>query len=430
MKCKYCSAEIANDAVVCPACHKELPQKQPSKVTKILLASVGGFVILAVLVCAILYGMGVNLLPRDNDIYYKNSYTAKDKVLEDRIDTVVATMGNLELTSGELQIYYWQEVFGFVNEYYTVLDAIGLDLTKSFDKQSPKDSDMTFQQIFLQMALENWSKTASLILMAQEDGFTLNAKQQEYVDSFRSTIENTAKEAGYTDMEKFIDEMMFPGCSFQAYLDYNVMGYTALAYYDPLYEKMVPTAEEIEAYYQENEAALVAKGYGKDAGNYYDVRHILVAIEGQKGADGTYSEDAWQACLDKAQDMLDEFLAGEATEEAFAKLAKEHSADPGSKDNGGLYADLTKNTSFIANFKNWYLDEGRQPGDTGIVQNTESSVQGYHIMFLSNIKPIWETEIKNLIVPEKTAKLLEEAAAQWPLEVDFTKVILGHMDLV
>ena len=31
----------------------------------------------------------------------------------------------------------------------------------------------------------------------------------------------------------------------------------------------------------------------------------------------------------------------------------------------------------MENFKNWYLDESRQPGDTGIVQ----SEYGYHIMY-------------------------------------------------
>ena len=427
MKCKNCGTEIPEGATFCPGCGKE----NTSRVLKIVLAAVGGVVILAVLVGAVLYGMGINFLPRENDIYYKDSYTVKDKVLEDRLNTVVATVGDIELTSGELQIYYWQSVFGFLEEYGSVLSSIGLDIYKPLDKQIyDEKTGLTFQQIFLQMAFDNWVRYASLNLLAREDNFQLDEEQQKYVDSFKTTIENTAKEAGYTDMEKFIDEQLFPGCSFQAYLDYNVLGYTGLAYYDTLYAKMLPTPDEIEAYYATNEEALKKKGYGKDAGYYYDVRHILIAVEGQKDANGnvTYTEADWEACYEKAQEMLDDFLAGEGTEEAFAELAKNNSADPGSKNNGGLYANLTKNTNFIANFKNWYLDESRQPGDTGIVKNTESSTQGYHIMFLSDRRPIWETEIKNIIPGEKTAKILDEATTRWPVEIDFSKVILGNID--
>ncbi len=426
MKCKKCEKEIPEGVTVCPNCGT----KDSSKVLKIVLATVGVVAILAVLVCAVLYGMGISFLPRENDIYYKDSYTVKTEVLDENLDRVVATMGNQELTVGQLQIYYWETVSAFVNEYYMVLDSIGLDLTEPFDKQKAKDSDMTFQQFFLEMALDSWSKTAALLQLAEEDGFQLTEQQQAEIDSFRTTIEKVAKEAGYTDVEKFFDEQFFPGCSFQVYLDYNTVNYTAGAYYDQLCKNLIPTAEEIENYYKENEKTLVSNGYGKDAGNYYDVRHILIAIEGQKDAQGNYSEEAWQDCYDRAQEMLDEFLAGEATEAAFAALAKEHSADPGSKENGGLYAGLTKNTNFIANFKNWYLDESRQPGDTGIVKNTESSTQGYHIMFLSNRQPIWETEIRDMISQDRIYKLLQETVTTWPVEADFSKVILGHMDLV
>lgn len=38
----------------------------------------------------------------------------------------------------------------------------------------------------------------------------------------------------------------------------------------------------------------------------------------------------------KAQDILDEWKAGDATEDSFAALANEYSQDPGSNTTGGL----------------------------------------------------------------------------------------------
>lgn len=42
-------------------------------------------------------------------------------------------------------------------------------------------------------------------------------------------------------------------------------------------------------------------------------------------------------------------------------------------------------------FKDWALDPARQPGDTGLVQNTGSSTKGWHIMYyVSSGDPIWK----------------------------------------
>jgi hypothetical protein len=103
-------------------------------------------------------------------------------------------------------------------------------------------------------------------------------------------------------------------------------------------------------------------------------------------------------------------------------LAKLHSQDPGSAEAGGLYNQLTKDTSFIEGFKNWYLEEGRKPGDTGLVKNTESSVQGYHIMYFSKATPIWEYEATTQVLSEKTMVVLEDAKKQWPMEVNFKEI--------
>ncbi len=438
MYCKFCGAELCEDTAVCPSCGEvqaesvAAPKKKIST-GKLIAIIAGGVALLAVLVGAILYGVGVDLRPRENDIFRKDSYTVKDDVAEKNAGEIVATMGDQVLTNGELQAYYWTSVYDFMDYYGYYLSMMGVDIAKPLDQQVyDQETGKTFQQMFLENGLEIWRRYATLYQMSQEAGFELNAEQKAYMDSLEERLNQLAKENKYDDVEEFIDKEMFPGCSLEAYLNYNRLSYIGLSYYDTLYESLMPGQEEIEAYYTKNEDSFEENGFSKSDGDYYAVRHILIGIEGGTKDDKgniTYSDAEWEACKAKAQKLLDDFLAGDATEEAFAELAKKHSEDPGSKDNGGLYEDLTKKTSFIEGFKNWYLEEGRKPGDTGLVKNTESSVQGYHIMYFSGSEPIWEKEATAAVLSENTSKMLEEAEEKWPMTVNYKKIVLGYVDL-
>lgn len=107
------------------------------------------------------------------------------------------------------------------------------------------------------------------------------------------------------------------------------------------------------------------------------VRHILVTDEAE------------------AQEVLDEFNAGEKTESAFAALAMTHSTDSGSASYGGLYSDFYYG-QMVEEFENWSFDPARQSGDTGIVQTS----YGYHVMYFveRNAQPYWyvsaETDLR------------------------------------
>ena len=97
-----------------------------------------------------------------------------------------------------------------------------------------------------------------------------------------------------------------------------------------------------------------------------NVRHILVHVS------DTTDEEAMAKAEAEAQALLDEYLAGEQTEEAFAALADANSYD---SSEGGLIENVTR-TGYVEPFVNWSYEDGRQVGDTGIIE----SEYGYHVM--------------------------------------------------
>ena len=111
-----------------------------------------------------------------------------------------------------------------------------------------------------------------------------------------------------------------------------------------------------------------------------NVRHLLVKFEGgteDESGSVTYSDEEKAAAKEKAEGYLNTWKEGDATEESFIALVKEHTDDEGSAENGGLYENINRDSSYVANFLNWSIDESRKAGDTEIVE-TE---YGYHIMY-------------------------------------------------
>ena len=142
-----------------------------------------------------------------------------------------------------------------------------------------------------------------------------------------------------------------------------------------------------------------------------NVRHILIVPE-ETNDDGTYTDAAWTAAEQKAQSLLDEWKAGEHTEDSFAFLAAENSADTGSASNGGLYEEVYPGQMVDA-FDAWCFDAARQPGDTGIVK-TE---YGYHVMYyVSKGEAVfWFEAAKSDLQTERENALEESIREQYPL---------------
>ena len=118
-----------------------------------------------------------------------------------------------------------------------------------------------------------------------------------------------------------------------------------------------------------------------------NVRHILISPD-------SANEDADAANADaktKAEELLNQWKSGEATEESFGTLAAINTADTGSAATGGLYENL-KQGEMVTEFNDWCFDAARKAGDTGIVETT----YGYHIMyFVSTGDAAWKVQARD-----------------------------------
>ena len=114
-------------------------------------------------------------------------------------------------------------------------------------------------------------------------------------------------------------------------------------------------------------------------GKTVSVRHVLISFEGGTEDEETgsmvYSEKEKNAAKKEADKILNEWLAGEKTEESFGELAKKYT-DDSNACLGGLY-DMIYEGWAVESFDKWCFDSSRKPGDTGMVE-TE---YGYHVIY-------------------------------------------------
>ena len=145
------------------------------------------------------------------------------------------------------------------------------------------------------------------------------------------------------------------------------------------------------------------------------VRHILVTADYTTGEDGKYvapTDEAWAAAKEKMDAIVAEFEGGDKSEDSFAKLANEKSADSDGTD-GGLYEDVAQN-EFVSEFNDWMFDDARKPGDTGVVQHSaaegaSSGYYGYHFIYLVGDGEVkWARDVRSALTEQDLKAWKEE----------------------
>lgn len=97
------------------------------------------------------------------------------------------------------------------------------------------------------------------------------------------------------------------------------------------------------------------------------------------------------------QAILDEWAAGEATEESFAALADQYNA-PMSTEKGGLFEGLIP-SALSEELFDWLADGSRVHGDTAVI-TPEGSTVTYVFYFISEGDPEWKLSIRNILLSE------------------------------
>lgn len=366
--------------------------------------------------------------PRENDVYYKKTYSVSNKKLEKKQDKVVATIGDKTLTNRDLQVYYWTEVYDFLQDNGYQAVYLGLDYAQPLDEQSCPLGDGTWQQYFLQRALNTWHTNQAMALLAEKNGLVLDEQYQDDLANMRGNLTQAAISAGFTSIDAMLQKDFGSIATYDIYYRYIALRYSASGYFAEKYNAFDVSDGELEAYFARNEEELKADGITKDSGDVADVRHILIPVTGGKedvGGNMVYSDEEWEACRKEAQKLLDEWLAGDATEDQFAELAKKHSQDEGSRDNGGLYRSITEKSGFVKEFLDWTLDESREVGNYGLIR-TE---YGYHIMYFVGNEAQWLRESREGLRSELSEEVWSGAREQFSMEVTYKDIVLAEVDL-
>lgn len=362
-----------------------------------------------------------------DDVTCKGSYTVSDEEVKAANGEAVATAGDSTLTNGQLQILYWRSVQNFYAQYGTYAQYFGLDHTQSMDTQVCGVADgLTWEQYFLQDALNNWTIFEAVAQQAREAGFQMSDENREQMNTMEEGLLETATNNGFTDIPAMIARNFGAGATLEDYKSFWEMYFLSSDYYNEITGSFAPTAEEIAEYFNTHEAEYADNGLDKTTSSV-DVRHILILPEGATIETVTteeFSDEAWAAGEQKAQEILDQWLSGDKTEDGFATLANENSADTGSNTNGGLYSGVTEG-QMVEAFNDWCFDSSRQVGDYGIVKTQ----YGYHIMYFCGSQLLWESQAESDLLAQLSNDFINNAVEAADVKIDYSAIKLGFVDM-
>lgn len=293
-------------------------------------------------------------------------------------DDTVLTIKGVTYSEGEVNLCLADQFYSFLETYGDYASLYGLDTSTGIaglrEQTCEYSEDGTWYGYFMGGAVQMLQEMQALCDYARENGIDFTDEEIEEIESQMEAITASAADSGFESEEAFLTEYFGADVTMDIFRDYIERNALAGAAYNTYYASLTYTDEEIDAHYGEMD-------YEEGENDYCmtSMRHLLIMA--QPDENGEYSDEAILAAHERAEELYEQWSAGDKTEESFAALVNEYSEDGGSNTVGGLYEDIFKG-QMVEGIDTWLFEEGRAPGDTAVIDNNGSYV-GTHIVYFA-----------------------------------------------
>ena len=310
--------------------------------------------------------------------------------------TTSVTVGDYKFTNAEYQYYYTTAYNNFTYQYGSYASLLGLDTSADLDEQTVQSSlftmlgleipeslqpadeeetaEFTWDDYFRETALQNMAQVTAIWDAAVKAGYTLSEEAAEEINSTIASFETMATANNLRGADGYAAVIYGKGVTASLVRELLERAYIAEEYSADIYESFEYSADEINAYYDENADAFDAISF-----DYY-----LVEAEKVEVTETVTDEETGEETEETNEEVTDETMA-EAKEEADSLLeAAQSGAAQGAlsfaeavAETMGEEAEATEIkslfgysvTSGYGVMAEWLLDSAREPGDMAVLEN-------------------------------------------------------------
>ena len=380
-----------------------------------------------------------------DDVTCKGSYT---DAAYDR-STVVGKTGEAELTAGMLNVLYRLVINGFRNEREMPDFSIPLESQVC----GLSEEGLTWQQYFLQQALDLWHGLQSLeqksheyveyvedyfepdpvkhkeymtnmpaaeVMLTKDGTYRLNTMEEEFLEDIPRQIAKLSMDQGYENLGRMLSEEFGEAVTRQ-----DLESVTHLINYTYFYFM----ARTYDLSFTEEELKEAEKKVDGEDRKLVTIRNLLILPENAEfDEDGrvTASQEDWEKAELEAKEKLNYFLTPNrlrirrGDESEFAQDCYEVSKDTATSRTGGIYANLHEG-QIAEPLNSWAFDPERKQDDVEIVK----SEYGVHLLYFCGSRTEKSLKAEHLLRREIRESALETAAKDYPAEVEYEKIRLA-----
>lgn len=280
------------------------------------------------------------------------------------INGTYATVNGEKVSRVEFDYNYNVARSTYLNQYGAYLSYFGVDTSRDIDTQMYSDR-LTWGDYFDELAIQNIARNRGLAKEAEAEGFTYDTAE-EY-QTYREMLEEAASSAG-TTVKNHLKNVYGPYATEKRVRPYIENSFYISAYNEVIADRLTPSQEEIQSYYDENKTSYDSVDYYSqivDAELPTEPTELADPVEPEEeqegeteDADGTEGEEeAYQpseaeiaAAMEKAKEEADKLVATVQTDNELLSNVKQSGAN-----------SLTRE---------WLFDEERKQGDTTVIEDT------------------------------------------------------------